>query len=203
VLGLIAGGEFQPDPLRNGADVMFGSTHKTFFGPQGGIIVTNRDDIIKNVEANLTWRAIDNAHWNRVAALAQALKEMARFGIPYAQQVVRNARTLGKALDERGFPIKYADQGYTASHQLAIDIPKIYRKFGLEINELAVLFERNNIITDAVGRLGTAEITRLGMKDTEINRLAELMVMAVKQKADVTDEIRLLRKDFEIEYCFK
>ncbi|HEV2450135.1 MAG TPA: serine hydroxymethyltransferase, partial [Thermoplasmata archaeon] len=67
VLGLIAGGEFQ-DPLRKGADVVFGSTHKSFPGPQGGLLYTDRDDLFREIAPALVWRIFDNAHWHRIAA---------------------------------------------------------------------------------------------------------------------------------------
>ena len=72
VLGLIAGGEFQK-PLKEGADILYGSTHKSFFGPQGGLITSNSDELNSEIRKNLTWRIVDNIHWNRVAALGQAL----------------------------------------------------------------------------------------------------------------------------------
>ena len=203
VLGLIAGDEFQPNPLLNGVDLMFGSTHKSFFGPQGGIMLTNSEEIYKRIEGNITWRTMDNAHWNRIAALAQALSEMERFGAAYARQVVENAKALGKGLHERGFPMKFGGLGFTRSHQLAIDTPKIYSRYGLEPNELAALLERSNIITDAVGRLGTCEATRIGMKKDDMDILAGIMVKAVRDKADVTEEVRILRRNFELEYCLK
>lgn len=60
VLGLIAGNEFQ-DPIREGATMLFGSTHKSFFGPQGGIILADREhgEIIKK---NIFPAFVDNAH---------------------------------------------------------------------------------------------------------------------------------------------
>jgi glycine hydroxymethyltransferase len=203
VLGLIAGGKFQPDPLYDGVDIMYGSTHKTFFGPQGGIIVTNDEEIYGKITQNITWRTMDNAHWNRIAALAQALCEMEKFGADYARQTVDNAKALGKALLEHGFPIKFGELGYTQSHQLAIDSHRVYSRYNLEINEMAKILEKSNIIVDAVGRLGTNELTRLGMKQGEMERIAELVVAAVRDRKDVGEEARLLRKNFEIEYCFK
>src|SRR5207244_13570412 len=90
VLGLIAGGEFQR-PLQEGAELLLGSTHKSLFGPQGGIIVGK-----KEVEAEVKGRQfpglVDNAHWNRIAALTWALDEARRNGRKYAARVIENAR---------------------------------------------------------------------------------------------------------------
>ena len=74
VMGLLGGGQFQPDILEY-CDVVFGSTHKTFFGPQGGIILTNDDKINRKIRENLTWKTIDNFHLSRVAGLGVVLKE--------------------------------------------------------------------------------------------------------------------------------
>lgn len=78
VLGLIAGKRFQA-PLKEGANALFGSTHKSLFGPQGGIILANKEhgEVIK---ARIYLRFVDNAHWNRIAALTLALAEVKRFG---------------------------------------------------------------------------------------------------------------------------
>lgn len=93
VLGIIAGRRFQK-PLAEGADIVVASTHKTFFGPQGGLTLANDADIHKGVIDSLTWKTVDNAHWNRIAATAYALLEIREFGKEYADQVVRNAKPL-------------------------------------------------------------------------------------------------------------
>src|SRR5207249_11830772 len=116
VLGLVAGGQFQ-DPLREGADILLGSTHKSFFGPQGGLLVTDREDLFARISEAFTWRVADNAHWNRIAATAQALLETKAFGEDYAKQVVRNAQALGRELEKRDPPVKCAHRGYTKRHQ--------------------------------------------------------------------------------------
>ncbi|MFQ6087093.1 MAG: serine hydroxymethyltransferase, partial [Candidatus Bathyarchaeia archaeon] len=115
VLGLIAGKTFQM-PLREGARILYGSTHKTFFGPQGGIIVADKEHG-ESVKKRIFPMFVDNAHWNRIAALTLALAEMKTFGKEYAEQVVRNAQTLAKALSDYGFPVKCAEYGFTRSHQ--------------------------------------------------------------------------------------
>jgi len=103
VLGLIAGKKFQ-DPIRDWAAMLFGLTRKSFFGPQGGIILADKEhgEVIKKK----TFPAfVDNAHWNRIAALTLALAEMKKFGREYAAQVVKNAQTLSRTLAEYGFPV--------------------------------------------------------------------------------------------------
>jgi glycine hydroxymethyltransferase len=200
VLGLIAGGEFQK-PLRQGADALYGSTHKSFFGPQGGLIVTDDDGIDRAIRKNLTWRIVDNVHWNRVAALGQALLEAKKFGPSYARQVVRNSKRLGKELDERGFPIRFEELGYTESHQLLIDSKKVRRKFGISFNDFSVRMEMSNIIIDSVARLGTAEMTRLGMKERDVPELADLFVEAAGGK-EIKKKVAGFRRKFDLAFTY-
>jgi glycine hydroxymethyltransferase len=175
VLGLIAGGRFG-DPLKDGAEMVYGSTHKTLFGPQGGIILTNDQQMFGSVEGNLHWTTIDNAHWNRIACLAQALLEMESFGREYARQVVSNARHLARVLDRGGMPIQCGHRGYTESHQVGLDSGQVARSLGVAaFEEAAKKLESADIIIDCVGRLGTCEITRLGMGEREVEEIAGLM----------------------------
>jgi glycine hydroxymethyltransferase len=201
VLGLIAGGEFQK-PLREGADILYGSTHKTFFGPQGGIILTDGKALDGAVRRNLTWRIVDNIHWNRVAALGQALLEAKKFGPAYAKQVVRNAKRLGKELKERGFPIMFEDLGFTESHQLLMDPGEVKAIYGLTVNDLSIRLERSNLMIDSVARLGTAEITRLGVKEKHIPELADIFMDAAKGKR-VSRQVKEFRDRFSMDYRFR
>jgi glycine hydroxymethyltransferase len=155
VLGLIAGDQFQ-DPLREGAEVLFGSTHKSFFGPQGGIILADKEtgEFLKE---EIYPAFVDNAHWNRIAALTLALAEMRNFGKDYALQVVRNSKTLAKSLHELGFPVICSHLGFTKSHQVILDYGDVNKARGV-----AEKLQRANIIVDCVIRVGTCEVTRRG-----------------------------------------
>lgn len=201
VMGLIAGGEFQK-PLKEGADSLYGSTHKSLFGPQGGIILTDSKALDAEVRKNLTWRFVDNVHWNRVAALGQAMLEMRKFGPAYARQVIRNSKRLGKELDERGFPIMFKELGYSESHQLHIDQKAVKGLYGLDMNEMSIRLEGNNLITDSVGRLGTSEITRLGVKEKDLPELADMFVDAAGGKR-VKRRVREFRDRFTMDYRFR
>ncbi len=173
VMGLIAGGRFQ-DPLREGADLLLGSTHKSFFGPQGGIILGTKASEAK-VRGRQFPGLVDNAHWNRVAGLIQALDESRRNGSRYSSQVIANAQALAKALHEGGIPVKCADYGFTGSHQVFLDIE------GDEaIDKLTTRLEEANIIVDRGIRFGTNEATRRGMKQREMEKIAELVVEIYK-----------------------
>jgi len=201
VLGLIAGGEFQK-PLKEGADMLYGSTHKSFFGPQGGLIVTNSDASNADIRKNLTWRIVDNVHWNRVAALGQALLESKSFGPSYAKQVIKNSKRLGKELKGRGIPIMFEESGFSQSHQLLMDPKEIRAIYGLSMNDFSVRLEKSNLMIDSVARLGTAEITRLGVKEGHLPELAELFAEAAKGR-NVKKKVREFRDQFEMDFRFR
>ncbi|MDE1820254.1 MAG: serine hydroxymethyltransferase [Euryarchaeota archaeon] len=192
VMGLIMGGTFQ-DPLGEGADVVFGSTHKSLFGPQGGLFATDREDLFQQIDAALTWRILDNAHWNRIAGLAQALLETERVGAPYASRVVENSKALAKALDQEEVPVIGKDEGYTESHQVHLDGEELKRKFGVAPPGFARRLEAQNLIIDLVGRLGTAEATRLGLKPKDMPKVARLIKESGLDRKDVRREIAAFR----------
>jgi glycine hydroxymethyltransferase len=170
VLGLIACGVFQ-HPLQEGADLLIGSTHKSFFGPQGGLILTNRDEhaaaVRKFLELDLETGIglVDNPHVNRIAALGLALEEMLE-DPGYGKRVVDNAKALAEALTEQGFPVRFKDRGYTESHQILLDLPPE----GAE--KLCHDLEKAEIYIDIGGRLGTAEVTRRGMGPGDMKEIA-------------------------------
>ncbi|MGQ9507518.1 MAG: serine hydroxymethyltransferase [Candidatus Bathycorpusculaceae bacterium] len=200
VMGLIAGKQLQ-DPLREGAHALFGSTHKTFFGPQGGIILAdkNHGEIIK---AKIYPALVDNAHWNRIAALTLALAEMKEFGEAYATQVIRNAQALAKALYDYGFPVVCKHLGFTKSHQIILDYGN-YEKG----RAFAERLQRANIIVDCAVRIGTCEVTRRGMKENEMIKVAELIWRASSDKEKPenvkNDVVKFCANFQEIQYCFR
>jgi glycine hydroxymethyltransferase len=199
VMGLIAGDQFQ-DPLREGACALFGSTHKSFFGPQGGIILADKrhGEMIKS---KIFPTFVDNAHWNRVAAMTLALGEMQKFGKAYAKQVVRNSKALAKALHDYGFPAICESLGFTQSHQVILDYGE--NKNGRKIAEK---LQTANIIVDCVVRIGTCEVTRRGMKENEMLKVAELIKRTVvdeEKPESVKRDVAKLCEEFQkTEYCF-
>jgi glycine hydroxymethyltransferase len=200
VLGLIAGQQFQ-DPLREGAQALFGSTHKTFFGPQGGIILANKEPG-ETLKQKIYPAYVDNAHWNRIAALTLALAEARKYGKAYATQVVRNSKTLAKALDDHGFPVICKHLDYTSSHQTIVDYGN-YEKG----RKIAKKLQKANIITDCVIRIGTNEITRRGMKQPEMTKVAELLKRTVideENPENIKKEITKLNRQFQkTQYCYE
>jgi glycine hydroxymethyltransferase len=175
VLGLIAGGEFQ-DPLREGCSLLIGSTHKSLPGPQGGIIVSNNEEVFSKVSNKIFPGIVDNIHINRVAALAVTLLEMMQFGKAYAQAVVKNSQALAKGLDKRGVKVRGAVAGFSKSHQVLLDYDTKKTQFYAERLESA------NIIIDNAGRVGTSELTRMGFGPEEMDKVADLMSLVILGK---------------------
>ena len=114
VAGLIAGGKFQ-DPLREGADTMTMSTHKTLFGPQGGLVLgseEHEEPIKKAIFPGLT----SSHHINNMAGKAVAFAEALEFGKDYATQVIKNAKSFAEALSDMGFKVLGESRGFTQCH---------------------------------------------------------------------------------------
>ncbi len=212
VLGLIAGGQFQ-SPLHEGATWMTGSTHKTFPGPQRGVILGNMDA----ESEKKYWPAADrgvfpgsssNHHLHTLPALLVAIREMKQFGRDYAAQIVRNAQALGRSLDELGTPVEARDFGYTRSHMIAVNVSDwgggVEVAKSLEANDIIVNYNMVPGDTDPRNpsglRIGVPEITRFGMDERAIGELAQLMHDAIRGK-DVKSQVNALRGRFvEMKY---
>ncbi|MFL5627910.1 MAG: serine hydroxymethyltransferase [Ktedonobacteraceae bacterium] len=212
VLGLIAGGQFQ-SPLHEGATWMTGSTHKTFPGPQRGVILGNLD-----AEAEKKyWSAADrgvfpgsssNHHLHSLPALLVATREMKQFGRQYAAQIVRNAQALGRGLDELGTHVEAREFGYTRSHMIAVNVAQwgggVEVAKRLETNDIIVNYNMVPGDTDPRNpsglRIGVPEMTRFGMDEQSMGELAQLMHDAIRGK-DVKSQVNTLRARFlEMKY---
>lgn len=188
VLGLIAGEEFQ-SPLKEGCSLLMGSTHKSFPGPQGGIILSNDEEVFSKLSKVVYPGLVDNIHWNRVASLGVALAEMLQFGKEYAGSIVRNSQALGKSLNDLGVSIKGSKYGFSQSHQVILD----YNDRECEV--ISENLERANIIADSGGRLGVSEVTRMGMGPEEMERISALVgSIILKKESNATAVKRSLKK---------
>ncbi|HLE35171.1 MAG TPA: serine hydroxymethyltransferase [Nitrososphaerales archaeon] len=216
VSGLIAGKQFQ-DPLREGADVMTMSTHKTLFGPQGGMILAFEkfaEPIKKAVFPGNT----SSHHLQNVAGKAVALAEMLQFGKEYAQQVIKNAKTLAQALHDYGIDILAEKNGFTKSHQIAVDVSK-YGDGGTiekDLEKAGVICNRQLLPGDIKAgrhymhpggiRLGTSETTRLGMKEDDMKEIAlfiKRVVIGKEESSKVSHDVADFRKEFQkVHYAF-
>ena len=197
VLGLMAGKRFF-NPLDDGADVLTGGHTKTFPGPQGGIVLTNSEEIYTKLQGGKGGRfnqpIVCNYHMARVAALGAALVEMKEFGEAYADQVLRNSAALGKAMFDLGFNVLYPEYGFSRSHMIMVDV----LKFGggtknMNLLEKANIFcSRQSTYLDlerktraSALRVGTQEITRTGMKEKDMSEIAQFFKRVIMDKEDV------------------
>ena len=214
-LGLIAAGLFQ-DPLVEGADIMTGSAGKTFSGPQSGIMLWN-DSGLNDALMETVFPVLVATHQvNRVAALAASAAEMLEFGPVYMGQIVKNAQALAAALHERGVPVLCAHKGFTETHQVIGDVGGFGG--GLEVAhrlaEANVITNKNLLPHDRPDdwdrpsglRIGTIEVTRLGMYEAEMREIAGFIARVLIEGEDpkaVAADVIALREPFQtVYYCF-
>jgi glycine hydroxymethyltransferase len=214
-LGLIAGGQFQ-DPLREGAAIITGSAGKTFSGPQSGVIVWDDARLTEPITHAIFPVLAATHQVNRVAALAVSAAEMLAFGPVYMAAIVRNAQALGAALQRRGIPVLGAHKGYTRTHQVIADV----RRFGgglavaQRLAQANIITNKNLIPGDLPAdwdrpsglRMGTIELTRLGMGPAEMEQIAEFMArVLVEQQPPQTmlADVVAFREPYQtLYYCF-
>ncbi len=215
VLGLIAGKRFQ-DPMKEGTDVMTGSTHKTFFGPQRAIIVSKKD-IADRIDKAVFPGIISNHHLNTLAGYAIAAMEMKLFGEDYATQVIKNAKKLAESMYELGIKVVCESRGFTESHQVVADVRDFggganvaekLEKAGIIINKNLMPWDSLKDTSNPSGiRLGVQELTRLGMKENEMEEIAELIYKIISDKIPyekARNVVYQLKKDFStIKYTFE
>ncbi len=220
VLGLL--GPSYQDPLAEGADIVTGSTHKTFFGPQRGVILSNIgagsafEELWAFVERRAFPGHVSNHHLGTLLGLLGASYEMLHFKDEYPKQVVQNAKAFARALDDGGLAIEGDPQfGFTETHQILL---RTARARG---QDAADLLEQNNVITNpqafyddlsfaaASGvRMGSQEMTRYGMKEKDFEELAGLLAEIIGNGADKPkgfwrDTVKTLRGRFiDMKYCF-
>ena len=208
VLGLILGGQFQ-DPWREGATWVTASTHKTFPGPQRGVILADLDE----ADEKRYWPAANrgvfpgsssNHHLHSLPGLLVAIREMKQHAPRYAAQVVANAQALGRALDDAGIGVEAREFGYTRSHQIAVNVAAhgggVAAALRLEANDIIVNYNLLPTDTDARNpsglRIGVQEMTRYGMRETDLRDLAGLIADAIRGKA-VKEAVHALRQRFD------
>jgi len=217
VLGLIAGGVFQ-DPLREGADVMTGSSHKTFPGPQGGFLISSSEDEKFHKKLNNAVFPGTNSsyHLHHVAGKVVALAEFEEFGTKYAQDIVANAKVLASSLATEGFEVLAEERGYTASHQVLTRHGEIDsgagRKAASILEEAGIITNMNMLPGDTKAmspsglRLGVQELTRHGMGVDEMEQVAECFRRVLIDNEDpgkVKQRVNSIRSEFqEVKYCY-
>jgi glycine hydroxymethyltransferase len=164
---------------------------------------------------------LSNHHLHNVAGLAVALAEMIEFGKDYSKQIMKNAKALAEALHGRGWHVIAEDRGFTQSHVVLVDVTETPMKDGRTVEESLenanVVINRNLLPWDKKRgrdyktpggiRLGTSEMTRLGMKESEMDAIAEFMTRVVMKGEDlkkVAADISEFRKDYQkVHYAFE
>lgn len=215
VLGLV--GPYFQEPFKDGADLVTGSTHKTYFGTQRGIIAGNylpddrRYPLWEAVERRTFPGSVSNHHLGTLLGLLASAYELNYFKNEYQRQVIANARAFALALADLGLSVAGdRDDGFTHTHQVIVQVG--YARGP----EVADILEKNNIIVNyqatseeegfaASGalRMGVAEMTRFGMEEAQFRQLAQLIHDVVKNGGKVKQQVVELRKDFtDLHYCF-
>jgi glycine hydroxymethyltransferase len=208
VLGLIAGKQW-PNPLDKGAHILTGSTHKSFPGPQKGIVLSNDGEKLQQVRTSLYPSMLTNHHLMNVAALGYAMLEFMDFGEAYSKQVVRNAKALAEALHQNGLDVIGEKNGYTRSHQVLVRTAP-----AMQGAEAAKLLDRANVICNKMElenaeglRIGTSEATRVGMKESEMKEIAKFIsdvVVSRKDPPSIARRVRAFMKDYSrVEYSYE
>ena len=218
VLGLIAGGQFQ-DPLREGADVMTGSSHKTFPGPQGGFMISDTDDekFQRKLNSAIFPGTNSSYHLHHVAGKVVALAEFAEFGATYAADIVANAKAFGEAMAAEGFDVLAEERGFTASHQIltrhggqdsgaGAKAARLLEDAGI-ITNMNMLPGDTKALTPSGLRLGVQELTRVGMGVDEMGVVASLYARVLLKGEDpssVKRDVRALKGEHQtVHYCFE
>lgn len=217
VLGLIAGGCFQ-DPLREGADIMTGSSHKTFPGPQGGFVLSSSEDekFQRKLNNAVFPGTCSSYHLHHVAGKVVALAEFKEYGQELSENTVANAKAFASALAAEGFDVLAESRGYTASHQV------LTRHGGLDsgagakaaqqLEDAGIITNMNMLPGDTKAmtpsglRLGVQELTRVGMGISEMEEVANFYARVLLKSEDVSkvkQDVREFKSQFHtIRYCF-
>jgi glycine hydroxymethyltransferase len=222
VLGLIGGGQFQ-DPMREGADIITGSTHKTLPGPQRGIILCEPKSkgmkpakMMRKLTFGVFPGVLSNHHLHTMAALSISLAEHLKYGEDYAKQIIKNAKALAQALYERDFKVMCEHLNFTESHTVLMDVKPLggAAKLVDDLETANIITNKNLMpwdhVDDALNpsgiRLGTQELTRVGMKESEMVDVAEFLKRICIDKDDpkkVGEDLKEFKKNFStIQYCF-
>jgi glycine hydroxymethyltransferase len=211
VLGLISGGKFQ-DPFSEGAFIVTGSTHKTYFGTQRGVILSNMGmSDWQKVDKGAFPGSSSNHHLDTLVGLAVATQEMITFGKEYSEQVINNAKALGKAMKRRGFKVMAEEFGFTESHQIAVDVnvygggkmvANLLKENDIILNMNILPQEPLRNVTNPDGiRIGVQEMTRLGMKEEQMEQISAFIEECIIRGKEVRGEVNRFRSDYT-SVCF-
>lgn len=215
VLG-IAGPHFQ-DPFAEGAEIVTGSTHKTFFGPQRGVIAVNygkeelKYGLWETIESRAFPGSVSNHHLGTQLGLLMAAYEMNAFRDEYQSAVIANAKHFAKALKAQGLDVAGDPaMDYTETHQVIVsvgygagaDVARRLEENNIIVNYQATPDEEGFTASGAL-RMGVSEMTRFGFGFREFDALASLMADCILRNRDVSQDVSRLRAGFtKMRYCF-
>jgi len=200
------------DPFKRGVTALHGSTHKSLFGPQKGLIVfgqTADDPLINKILFAAEKVLTSNCHLHHVAALGACLKEYQEFGECYASAVVKYARIFARSLAERELDVMATDHVYTNSHQVLIKLPKDAAAHWSRLTNAGILC---NLVRppreQLLGiRFGLAEVTRRGYTESEIEKIAQLVagiVIDIDDSKHLHAEVKeLASQSRRMKFCFE
>lgn len=216
VLGLV--GDYFQKPFEEGAEIVTGSTHKTFFGPQRGVIGVNyqpedlKYGLWETIESRVFPGSVSNHHLGTQLGLLMAAYEMNQFKDAYQKAVVENAKHFAKCLKAQGLDVA-GDPAidYTQTHQVIVSVgygtgPQVAHR--LEQNHIIVNYQatpdEEGFTASGALRMGVSEMTRFGFGKTEFGQLAELMADCILRSRNVSQDVERLRAAHtEMRYCFQ
>lgn len=207
VFGLIYGKVFE-NPLKLGCDILQANTHKTFPGPQKGIIFFHDTACSEKIIESISKGMVSSQHTHHSLVLYMTLLEMEKYGYPYSMQMVKNAQTLAKALHSQGINILNVDGVHTNTNTLFITAKSIEKaKSYCEKLQMAhISTNAREVYGYPVIRIGTQEITRRGMKEEQMIYIAELIAKLVNGVYSIAftqqKVIDLLANHIKLEYSF-
>lgn len=211
--GLVAAGIY-PNPLEY-AHVVTSTTHKTLRGPRGGLILTNDEEIYKAINKAIFPGIQGGPLMHVIAAKAVCFKEaLTEEFKEYQKQIVKNAKALAKALEDRGLRIV---SGGTDTHLMLVDLTSLNvtgkaaeTALGychITVNKNTIPNETRSPFVASGIRLGTPALTTRGMKEEEMEEIAELIVTVLKnvkdEEGNIDEEVAKKVSDKVLELCRK
>lgn len=209
IAGLIVGG-VHPSPVED-VDVVMTTTHKTLRGPRGAMLMVTQKGLVKDPElAKKIDRAVfpglqGGPHNNTTAAIAITLQEASTPEFKtYAQQIVKNAKTLAEELTKLGFNLT---TGGTDNHLMVVDLSDkniTGKEFAIKLEENGIVVNYNAIPHDPNPpanpsgiRIGTPALTTRGMKEVEMKIIAQLILDTLENK-NVLIKVQQLCQSFPV-----
>ncbi len=198
IAGLVAGG-VHPSPVP-WADVVTTTTHKTLRGPRGGLILCNDDDIAKAIDKAIFPGTQGGPLMHVIAAKAACFGEALKPEFKdYARQIVANAQALADGLIKRGIKLV---SGGTDNHLMLVDLSdsKVTGKeLERRLDEVYITANKNTVpnekrkpfVTSGV-RLGTPAVTTRGLKEEDMDIIAECIHLCIEDFDANADKCRAM-----------